>query len=517
MPGPTKTSAQWITAHSTRSANMIAFRDDSVSITYLDLHAQVQALAAGFRGLGVGKGDVVAAQLPNGLEFILCYLATSRLGAVLQPIHMPYRAAEIEPLLRHGQAKAIVCLSQAKDYSPAELALSLQESLPHLEVVIAVGDGAPQRAIPFERLRRGSATSPEVDVTPEDDFVLLYTSGTTASPKGIRVGYSRFLANAEACASELGLKSASVLLSAAPFSHLYGLLTVNLTIVTGASSVGLATFTPEALAAALDAHRPTAVFVAPAHIASCLSLGLLTPERLASLEFVMISGSTCPPELASDLQALMPNGKVCQLWGMSELQVGAFTRPTDPVAVRLASVGRASPGTELRVTEDGALAPAGVEGELQVRGISVFESYLDNPAASAEAFTPDGWFKTGDLAKLSVEGDVRLTGRLKDLINRGGVKFNPTDVEAVIDRHPSVAVSAIVPMPDPVLGERACCFVVLTPGGSVHLEDLQAWLATHQVAKNRWPERLDIIAEMPMTPTRKIKKAELARLVVQLK
>jgi cyclohexanecarboxylate-CoA ligase len=166
------------------------------------------------------------------------------------------------------------------------------------------------------------------------------------------------------------------------------------------------------------------------------------------------------------------------------------------------------------VALDGAPAPPGVEGELQVRGPSVFDGYLDNAQATADAFTPEGWFRTGDLARMDEHGNIQITGRSKDVINRGGVKFNAADVEALLARHPGVASCAIVPTPDPVLGERACCFVVLKPqADGLRLEDLCRWLADHGVAKVKWPERLEIVDEMPMTPTRKIMKGELARRV----
>ncbi|MBV8836106.1 MAG: long-chain fatty acid--CoA ligase, partial [Alphaproteobacteria bacterium] len=291
------------------------------------------------------------------------------------------------------------------------------------------------------------------------------------------------------------------------------LFTVNLALTSGATIALMPPFSPPALAAALDATRPTALFCAPAHMSACLNKGLLTRERLASLAFLQISGSACPPALAHTVQDLMPDGKVAQLWGMSEMQAGAFTRPGDSLDVRTTSVGRASPGTMLRVADDETALPAGHEGELQARGASVFAGYLDNADATAAAFTRDGWFRTGDLARLDADGNLQITGRLKDVINRGGVKFNCADVETIIGAHPAVASCAIVPMPDPVLGERACCFLVPKGGARITLDDLRAFLTAREVAKLKWPERLEVIAEMPMTPTRKVKKAELIRLL----
>jgi cyclohexanecarboxylate-CoA ligase/acyl-CoA synthetase len=374
---------------------------------------------------------------------------------------------------------------------------------------MAVGANPPAGALPFGT--KPEAASIEPRPCADDDFVLLYTSGTVAAPKGVPMPYRKFLANARLSAAELKIEPSSILLTAAPLSHLYGLFAVNLAFAAGATMAMLPAFTPPALAEALDAYKPTQLFTAPAHMTACLQAGLLTPERLRPLHFLQISGSACPPELAERIQQMMPDGKVVQLWGMSELQAGAFNRPSDPHDARITSAGRASPGTELRVVLDGAALSPDEEGELQVRGCSVFTGYLGNDAATADAFTADGWFRTGDLARMTADGNIRITGRLKEVINRGGVKFNPADIEALIDRHPAVMQCAIAPLPDPVMGERACCFAVLKPGAALTLDDIRAWLTQHEIAKTKWPERLEIVAEMPLTPTRKIKKAELVR------
>ena len=157
--------------------------------------------------------------------------------------------------------------------------------------------------------------------------------------------------------------------------------------------------------------------------------------------------------------------------------------------------------------------PADTEGELQLAGYSVFPGYLNNPEANARAFAADGFFRTGDLATVDADGNVVITGRVKDVINRGGIKINPTDVENLLQAHPAIVLAAVVPMPDDVLGERMCLFVTLAPGTGLSFEEMTGWLEENGVAKMRWPERLEIVDEMPMTPTRKIQKGELAKLV----
>jgi cyclohexanecarboxylate-CoA ligase/acyl-CoA synthetase len=309
-------------------------------LSYGDLHARALRLAGGLRSLGMRQGDIIAAQLPNSVEFLLCYLAAGYIGATLQTVHMPYRGAEVDTLLAHSRAAAAVCLAQGKDGSPAEMILA--RKLPQLRHVIAVGP-PPAGTIAFASLLEAKPDESLPRVTATDRFLLLYTSGTTAAPKGVPVDYRRFLVNASLSAAELKIDRSSILLAAAPFTHLYGLFSVNLAFTTGAATATLPMFTPAGLAAALDQCRPTGLFVAPAHMSACLNEGLLTRERLASLRFVLISGSVCPPALAHAVQERMPNGEVLQLWGMSELQAGTFTRPGDPLAARAGSAGRASP------------------------------------------------------------------------------------------------------------------------------------------------------------------------------
>jgi non-ribosomal peptide synthetase component E (peptide arylation enzyme) len=196
---------------------------------------------------------------------------------------------------------------------------------------------------------------------------------------------------------------------------------------------------------------------------------------------------------------------------MTETQAALYSRPGDPLEVSANSAGRPSPGTEVRVVDpDGRRCPPGEEGELQVRGCLLFPGFFNNPAANEAGFTADGWYRTGDLATIDAAGNVAITGRSKDVINRGGVKFNPRDVEDLLDAHPAILQSAIVPMPDPVLGERACAFATLRPGvAEPKLEELCDYLLGKGIAKLKLPERLVVVPEMPLTPTRKIIKGRL--------
>jgi len=269
-------------------------------------------------------------------------------------------------------------------------------------------------------------------------------------------------------------------------------------------------FTPPSLVQLIETGKPTVMFVAPAHVAACLKTGLLETGDFSSVRIATISGSACPPEIAYALEKAMPNGSVGQMWGMTECFMGLHTPFDGPADIRCESLGGTTPTFEARlISEDGALVSDGEEGALEIRGCSVVAGYFNNDEANRAAFTGDGWFRTGDLACRDAQGRVRITGREKDLINRGGIKINPTDIEAVIDTHPAVMMSAIAPIPDDILGERACVYVQLQPDASITLEHICSWLAEHDVSKMKWPERLVFVDQMPMTPTRKIIKGAL--------
>lgn len=506
------TLTKWLARHVVERPAAAALVHGGEEISWAALAARVAGFAAGLRRNGIAAGDVVAVQLPNLPEFVVAYLAICRLGAVMTTIHMPYRGAEFDALLSHSRAKAIVCLGQAKDWSPAWTALALRETIPTLKSVIALG-ATVSGARAFAEVE--TAPAGEIRDLPGpaagDPFLLLYTSGTTASPKAVPHSYHTLLSNARLGVPEHRITSADRILSAAPFSHLFGLYALHVGWASGAAAVLLPQFTPPDLAQVVERDKPSALWTAPAHIAACRAMGLFDKHDFASLKLAIMSGSACPPELVRWLAARLPQCAVTQLWGMTETQAALYTRPGDALEVSASSAGRASPGTEVRVaSSDDEICAAGEEGELQVRGALAFPGFYDNPAANEAAFAPGSWYRTGDLATMDAAGNVSITGRGKDVINRGGHKFNPRDVEDLLDSHPKILQSAIVPMADPVLGEKACCFVALRPGiAGVTLEEVVAFLAERNIAKMKFPERLVVVSEMPLTPTRKIIKGKL--------
>lgn len=506
------TLSKWLDRHAAERPDAPAIRHGDRLITWSQLADQADRLARALHGLGVRHGEVVSVQLPNVPEYLIAFLAITRLGGVMNTIHMPYRAAEIETLINHGRSRAIICLSEAKDWSPAATVLGMVDTLDSLDHVIALGAPVDGALSLTELIESDVAAEPETVPVASDPFLLLFTSGTTSAPKAVPLSYHNMLTNARVSVPEHEITAEDAILSAAPFSHLFGLYSFHIAIAAGACSVVLPVFTPPDMAAAIERDKPTALWTAPAHFAAIRGLGLIDKHDLSSLKMMIMSGSACPEELVRWTAAQLPNCAVTQLWGMTETQAGLYSRPSDGLEVSATSAGRPSPSTEARIAhpETNEALPDGEEGELQVRGPLLFPGYFKNEAANKAAFTEDGFFRSGDLAIKRPDGAVAITGRIKDVINRGGVKFNPRDIEDLLDAHPAVLQSAIVPMPDPVLGEKACAFVSLKPGADQPtLDSLCGYLLEHRISKNKLPERLIVVDDFPMTPTKKIIKGQL--------
>lgn len=505
-----ETLNDWLDRCVARAPDRTAILSAGRTLSYAALGEQVRSFAAGLADAGIRRGDVVVVHLPNLPEFLIAWLAIAAIGAVMQTVHTPYGIRELEHLIAHGGGKAAIALARAKDRSPAGEIAALRERIPALKLVVAVGGDVPGTVNFSALLARGRGKPLPGPANAGDPFLLLYTSGTTSSPKAVSVTFNHFLSNARMCAAELGLTPDDRILCLAPYTHLYGLYAFELGFAVGATACLLDVFTPAGFIDELRRTRPTVLIAGPAHIAPCLQQKLFADVDFSALRFAVLSGSTVPAALSAAFEELLPNGRVVQAWGMTELQFGACSRPSDSRAVRFETIGRATPGTELRVADsEDRVLPRGEIGELHVRGCSLFSGYVRNADANRMAFTADGWLRTGDLACMDEEGNVLLRGRTKELINRGGVKFNPIDMEIAVASHPAVAQVAIAPIPDASLGERALCFVVLKNGASLSFDELKAFLTARKFAKFTWPEQLAIVPEMPVTPTRKVMKAEL--------
>ena len=482
--------------------------------SYADLSRASRRFARALQDIGIGKGDTVAIQLPSCAEFLIAYFGVLRMGAVLVPMHMPYRDGELEPLLRFAEAKAIICAPRTPKYDGPLMMERLRHAVPSLEHVIVgrgEGSGCPVMAEMIDAAEESSA--PDAACA-SDAALMCFTSGTSAAPKGVVHACETLTADARLYVRTLDLSAEDRSMIAPPFSHIFGLECVNNAVYTGGAVLPLEHFQPQAYVDLIAQLRPSVVYSAPAHLAATLKSGALEGRDLSSVRDVILGGSICPPHVAREFEAQLPRGRVGILFGMTEsLRVTPTPMDADP-DTRHGTVGRTVPGIEARVVgPDGTVLGEGHEGELQLRGCTIMSGYSRNEAATAECFTADGWFRSGDLARLDRDGNITITGRLTDVINRGGVKINPSDIESAIAEHESVVQAGLVPIPDDVLGERICAAVTLVEGKTLELQDLCAFLGSRGIAKARWPERIVVVDEMPMTPTRKIVKSELRRRV----
>lgn len=480
--------------------------------SYLDMARRSLRLANAYHGLGLRQGDVIAIQLPSYMEFLTAYIAATRLGVILATMHMPYREAELEPLLRFSEAKAIICGSAYGKYEGSRMMRRLKEKVASVRHIIVVGNSEDDlEALRFEDLIANNSDKPIQDPPPPSAPALFcFTSGTSSSPKGVMQTFETLSANARAYSKTINLGPDDKSLIAPPFTHIFGLECFHNTLVTGGTVVPLEQFTPQGFADIIEKTAPTVVYAAPTHLAATLKDGKLAGRNLSSVRQVILGGSICPPHVAAEFEAFLPNGRVGQLFGMTEVLLTTQTPMQGPAHARHGTVGVPVPGIDVRIVDDeGAEVAQGDSGELQMRGFSVMSGYIKNPEANASTFTVDGWLRTGDLASRDKAGNITIVGRQKDLINRGGIKINPSDIEATIMEHEHVINAALVSMPDDVLGERICAFVTLSSGRCLDLEGLCDFLSKKGVAKMRWPERVIVIDEMPMTPTRKVIKRAL--------
>ena len=505
---------EWLAKWAAEIPDHPAIVGPGVEVSYAEFNDGVLRCAAGFDAAGIRGGDTVGLQLPNVPEILIAWHALHRLGAVPTLLHMPYREGELAPLMNHGGVKAVVCWNGMRNYDAPTTMSALRQRVSSLGEIYVLGGDAPPGTVAFDELL---AHAPRAIAKPSADApcLLAFTSGTSAAPKAVVHPFHTLAATHRAMSARCGLSQEDRVLSAPPFTHAYGICVAGLTLHGGATAVLMPSFTPSAFAEALTEHRATITFCAPAHFLGALHTGALTEEVTQWLRMAVLAGSACPPEVFAQMEATFKNAAICQMFGMTEVLM-TLMNPLDAAReLRMTSIGTSVGGHEIRICEpeEGRVLPADEEGELEFRGPFLFAGYFGNEAANQSAFREDGWFRTGDLAKMDADGNVYMTGRQKDIINRGGIKINPLDIEAMVDDHDKVFLSAIVPMPDPILGERACLFVQLRLGESLTLDEVCAHLAEQGVAKVKWPERLETVDAMPMTPTRKIIKSKLVEVL----
>jgi cyclohexanecarboxylate-CoA ligase len=494
-----------------------ADRDQPRRLTYRELGDLVGRCSAALRALGIGRGDVVAVQLPNWWEFVVITLATNRLGAIVNPLMPIFRERELSYMLSFAGAKLLVVPQLFRGFDHAEMARSLKSSLPSLHH-IAVVDGNDEDS--FERrllggsARLDAAPVGESALRPDDVAVLMFTSGTTGSPKGVMHSTNTVGACTDGMAARFGLNRDDVLFACSPVGHMTGYTaSMMLSIRLGGTLIMQDIWEAKRGVAIMTAENVTYTGAATPFlkdICDVVAAGAPRPERLRSF---MCGGAPIPPVLI-ERAARELDLKVCSLWGMTESLGSTLTEPARSGEKSSSTDGRATDGVEVRVVDrEGQVVPAGTTGRLMVRGALNFIGYYNRP--DLPRCDVDGWFDTGDLAFMDEEGYIRINGRIKDVLIRGGENVPVLEIESLLYKHPAVADVAIVGFPDERLGERACAFIVARAGETIDLAGVQAHMMTHKVAKQYWPERVRIIAQLPRTPSGKVQKFKLREEAVE--
>jgi len=494
----------------------VAIVDRGERVRYGDLRVRVDRVAAGLQALGIGEGDVVTVQLPNWAAFAYVFFACERIGAVANQIGPDFRSREVEYILRFSESRAFVCPASFKNFDYVAMIQELRPQLPDLTSVLVLGGDDTEGTVALDPIIDGTRALPPLvprAMDANDVMRLAFTSGTTGNPKGVTHSFNTTLPACRILNDAMEVTEDEVFLVYLPLGLNWGYLTLLQSIMAGARAVLLERFSGRAALELIERERVTFIPSAPASIIAMLSDPDLDRFDLRSLRVVITGGASCPVDTLRAYRKRFP-GHLIELYGMLETGFHTFTRFTDDPEAVAGSIGRVAKGMELRIIDgDGRDVPAGGEGEIAAEGPSLHLGYHKNPAANAELFTADGWFRTGDLGQIDPAGNVRIVGRLKEMINRGGKKFFPREIEEILYTHPKVLHAAIVGVPDPRLGERNCLCLIPRAGASLSLEEALTFLGD-SVATYKLPEELELFEEFPFTPTGKIQRHALTRQVL---
>jgi non-ribosomal peptide synthetase component E (peptide arylation enzyme) len=475
-----------------------AFCDARGRITYRALKERVERCAEFLRRSGIGRGDVVTVQLPNRIDFPVVFFALELVGAVANKVNPDFRLRELEYILNFSGSRAYVFPTEFRGFDYAEMARALKgkcKGVTHL-----LSDQELQADSP------PIAAKDRVRMDPDAIFRMAFTSGTTGDPKCVLHSFNTTLYASCLVNADMRVTEKDVLLIYLPMGLNWGYLTLLQTVLAGARAVLLERFSAAAALELIEKERVSYIATAPASIVAMLNDASLKTRDLSSLRVVITGGASAAVETIRSYQASV-HGHLIELYGMLETGFHTYTRfEDDPEAVN-GTIGRVAGEMELRlIDERGADVPQGEIGEIAARGPTVHLGYHDNPEANAQAFTEDGWFRTGDLGRyVDRKGNVQITGRRKEIINRGGKKFFPREVEEILYAHPKILHAAMVGLPDARLGERNCLCVVPKEGAELHLAEIVEFLKG-QVADYKLPEHLEHFSELPLTGTGKIRR-----------
>ncbi|MDQ2088951.1 AMP-binding protein [Marimonas arenosa] len=510
------------------SRTAAVFRQTGDRWTYAEFARLVDRLAAGLLAIGVYKGDRVGIWSPNRPEWLLAQFATARIGAILVNINPAYRSSELEYALNKAGVSCLIVAPQFKSSNYmamlAELAPELDTCppgrlraarLPRLGSVVQLGPEPRAGALSFDAVmaKGGPALRARLDaigasLDPDDAINIQFTSGTTGAPKGATLSHRNIVNNAISTARAMRLRPGEGLCIPVPFYHCFGMVLGNL----AACAYGAAMVIPgEAFdardtLAAIDAEGCAAVHGVPTMFQAMLDHPEFDRFDLRSLRTGIMAGAPCPEPLMRRVMQRMNCRQITIGYGMTETSPISFQSAVDdPVERRVSTVGRIQPHAECKVVDGkGRTLPVGQKGELLTRGYLVMKGYWDDPQRTAEAIR-SGWMHTGDLATIDTEGYCRITGRLKDMLIRGGENVYPAEIEEFLVGHPDISQAQVFGLPDPKYGEEVAAWVILRPGAQMAEDGLRDW-CRGKIAHYKVPRYIRFVTEMPMTVTGKPQK-----------
>ena len=516
-----ETTNDWLEAGARAHPEKIALVDRRARLDYADYHARAVRLAARFVALGLTEEDVVAVQLPNWNEFVVTINAAMLVGVPFCQYHSDFRSREVEFILGFTEASVLVVPREFRGFDYLAMIEALRPRLPKLRHVFVVGDDVPEGCFDLRGFLDGGG-EPEVSAEVlrarrphADQFSrTAFTSGTTGNPKAVLHVHNttncplRFLNRGQRITAE------SVFLVFLPAGLNWGLFNVLQALHVGCRLVLQDVFRAEEALALIERERVTHFCCAPAHLVAMLNAPEFDRHDLSSVEVMMTGGASCPIEVIREVQRRLP-GQLLEMYGMLECGTQAHTLLTDDPEEVCGTVGRPVPEMGIRVVDDrGADLGADEVGEILTYGPSVTIGYYNNPEVNRESFTADGWFHTGDQGSFDERGNLRIVGRTKEMIIRGGANIYPREIEEVLYQHPRVLDAAIVGIPDHRLGERVCACIVPRAGEGMSLDELVDFLR-EKIAHYKLPEFLHTLADLPRTPTGKVQKGPLRDIAME--
>jgi cyclohexanecarboxylate-CoA ligase len=489
----------------------VAFVDSRRQVTYAQLRQEVDRCALGLLELGVQPGDVVSFQLPNWIEWVVVHYAATRIGAISNPLIPIYREREVGFMVGLARSKAAVVPREYRGFDYPTMIEKLRPDWPALEHVLVVDDPSWDEfiATPWES-RRDPGELPALRPDPNDVTLLIFTSGTTGEPKGVMHTHNTMVAANNPLPERLGITADSVIHMGSTLAHLTGFLYgARLPVQTGATGVLQDVWDPARFVELVAEHAITYTSGATPFLHDLLTAPNLDEHDVSSLARFCCMGAPIPRAMVREARAKLPGLAVVGGWGQSESALVTLGIPGDPDEKIIDTDGYPWPGMQIRAVDDeGGELPPGSDGRLQVTGPFLSVGYAERLEMARASFDGE-WFDTGDLAKIDTDGYLSISGRTKDVIIRGGENIPVAYVENVLYEHPHIRSVAVVGVPDTRLQERACACVVLTAGARFDFADMQRFLAEKGVAKQYWPERLEILPELPSTASGKIQKFRL--------